>query len=203
MLAKVLGGPHNGLTVDLETIIRCCTIQTFSTPEGLRVFVLMPPTKDDWQKVVDGEIDRDEIEGQPIPYFQVRTVSGIEFHFDHGSRLLTETIQNHMPLEDEADEGEVTGVYFKCLRGDSENLALAEPDSFALEDAKGRTWICYPVTREDVDKLTLLDHVADTMAADAALRKHGLSATGTELRVYFCRHWYELHHKLATEVDRD
>ena len=199
MLAKVLGGPHDGLELDHETITRCCTIQGFSTPGGLRVFILMPPTKGGWQKVVNGEIGKGEIEGQPVTYFQVRTVSGVEFHFDQGGKLLTETIQKHMPLEDEADEDLTTGIYYKCLRGDNENLGLTEPDSFAMEDAQGRSWICHPVNREDVEKLTLLDHVADVRQADAALEKLGWSKDGTEIRVYFCRHWYELHHKLAGE----
>ena len=163
------------------------------------MFILMPPTRDEWQKVVNGEIDKNDIEGPSAPYFQVRTVSGVEFHFDQGGKLLTETIQNHKPLEDEADQDETTGIYYKCLRGDSENLGLTEPDSFVMEDANGRNWICFPVSREDVAKLTLLDHVADVQQADAALGKHGMSETGTELRIYFCRHHYELHHKLATE----
>ena len=34
-------------------------------------------------------------------------------------------------------------VYYKCLSGDSEHLALMERDAVAVQDAKGRNWICY------------------------------------------------------------
>lgn len=95
-----------------------------------------------------------------------------------------------------------TGIYYKCLRGDSENLAVGEPDSFAMEDANGRNWICFPVSREDVDTLSLLDHLADVVQADASLRKHGLNETGTEVRIYYCHHLHELHHKLAAELNQ-
>ena len=78
-------------------------------------------------------------------------------------------------------------MYYKCLRGDCENLGLTEPDSFVVEDARGRNWICHPVSEEDAEQRNLLDHLADTKAADAALSKHGLSRRGTEIRVYSAR----------------
>jgi hypothetical protein len=49
---------------------------------------------------------------------------------------------NVPPLPEE-DRPEELGVYFKCLRRDSENLALTEPDAFVVQDAKGRNWMCY------------------------------------------------------------
>jgi hypothetical protein len=94
------------------------------------------------------------------------------------------------------------GVFYKCLRGDSENLAVAEPDSFVVHDAKGRDWFCYPVSEEDAATLHLPAYIADVMAADAALRKHGLSDQGTEVRVYFCQEVSELTEKLAMDLPR-
>jgi hypothetical protein len=87
--------------------------------------------------------------------------------------------------------------YYKCLRGDCENLGLTEPDSFVVRDARARTWICHPVSEEDVETLSLLDCAADTMAGDAALRKLGLSRQGTEVRVYYCEDEQELTEKLG------
>ena len=83
--------------------------------------------------------------------------------------------------------------------GDSENLGLTEPFSFVVQDTNGENWICYPVSREDVEMLSLLDHVVDVMQADAKLRKHGSSNHGTETRVYFCQDVSELRGKLAKE----
>ena len=134
------------------------------------------------------------MKGPLFPYVQVRTESGVEFHFDQDGNRLAEVIATPLPEE---DGPEPKGNYYKCLRGDSENLGLTEPDSFAVEDAKGRNWICYPVSEEDVEKLNLLDHVADAMVADAALSRHGLSQQGTKVRVYFCEDEGELREKLG------
>ena len=195
MLARFIGGPHDGLEIDHETINRCCTIQSFSTPTGVLTFVLIPPPQD-WDRVVRGQTGKDDIERRRLSYFQVRTKSGVEFHFDEGSKGLGEVIANPLPEE---DEPESMGIYYKCLRGDSENLGLTEPHSFVVQDARGRNWIRYPVSREDAEKLNLLDHVADVVKADATLSKHGLSGQGTEVRVYFCQDEAELREKLAED----
>ena len=195
MLARFIGGPHDGLEIDHETINRCCTIQSFSTPTGVLTFVLIPPPQD-WDRVVRSQTGKDDIKGRRLPYFQIRTKSGVEFHFDEGGKRLGEVTANPLPEE---DEPESMGIYYKCLRGDSENLGLTEPHSFVVQDARERNWICYPVSREDVEKLNLLDHVADVMKADAMLSKLGLSGQGTEVRVYFCQDEAELREKLAKD----
>ena len=92
------------------------------------------------------------------------------------------------------------GTYYKCLRGDSQHLAVAEPESFAVRDARGRDWICFPVSEEDAEQLDLRQHVADVRQADATLRKHGLSQEGTEVRIYFCADETELRDKLAEDL---
>lgn len=53
------------------------------------------------------------------------------------------------------DDGEV-GVYFKCLKGANAHFALTEPNSFALQDAVGRDWVCYPVPPHVVQQLDML-----------------------------------------------
>ena len=199
MLARFIGGPHDGLELDRAEIAGCCTLQGFHSPSGLLVFALMPPTRDDWQRIASGEAGKDEITGQFVPYYQVRTPSGVEFHFDEGGRRLAEVVA-HPCSPDEPPEPK--GIYYKCLRGDSENLGLTEPYSFVVQDANGENWICYPVSREDVETLSLLDHVVDVMQADAKLREHGLSNHGTETRVYFCQDVSELREKLAQHPER-
>lgn len=126
----------------------------------------------------------------------MRTASGVEFHFDEGGRQLAEVVAH--PCSVDAPP-EPTGIYYKCLRGDSENLGLTEPFSFVVQDASGKDWICYPVSRADVEKLSLLDHVVDAMQADTKLREHGLSDHGTETRLCFCQDVSELREKLAKE----
>jgi hypothetical protein len=97
------------------------------------------------------------------------------------------------------EPSEPSGVYYKCLRGDSENLGITEPFSFVVHDARGRNWICYPVSHQDVERLSLRDHVIDVAQADAALRKSGISRRGTEMRVHFCGDNAELREKLAID----
>ena len=199
MLARFIGGPHDGLELDRAEIAGCCTLQGFHSPSGLLVFALMPPTREDWQRIASGEAGKDEITGQFVPYYQVRTPSGVEFHFDEGGRRLAE-VAAHPCSADEPPEP--TGIYYKCLHGDNENLGLTEPFSFVVQDTNGKDWICYPVSREDVETLSLLDHVVDVMQADAKLKEHGLSNHGTETRVYFCQDVSELQEKLAKQPEK-
>ena len=195
MIARFIGGPHDGLELDHEAIDRYCTTETYFTPDGLLTIVLMPPTEEDWERVVSGEIGKDECEEPLVPYFPVHTANGIEFHWDEGGRRWAEVMANPWP----PSEPEPKGVYYKCLRGDSEHLAMTEPFSFAVLDGRGRTWICHPIRREDVEKLKLLDHLADVRAADAVLGKHGLGEQGTEVRVYHCQDEAQLREKLGEE----
>lgn len=94
----------------------------------------------------------------------------------------------------------MTSSYYKCLCGDSAHLALTESDSFACCDARGRNWICYPLTSDDVEHLTMLEHVRDVFSVDAALTRQGLSAGGTEVRVVLCETLDELPEKLAAPL---
>jgi hypothetical protein len=203
MLARFIGGIHDGLELDGEAIQCYCTVRRLPTPKGIQTFLLMPPTQEDWEQLVAGEIAKDEIEEPWLSYVQICTASGVEFHWDEGGRRLakaSQTAAGQAVSPDVAPPAETTGIYYKCLRGDSENLGLTEPDSFIVHDAKGRDWICYPVNAGDVAMLNLLDHVADVLAADAALRRHGMLEHGTEVRVYFCEDDAELREKLAEEL---
>lgn len=200
MLARFIGGPHDGLELDHWAISKYCTVQSLSTPAAVLVFVLMPPTAEDWEKIVRGELRKDEVFGQLLPYLQVSTATGIEFHFDKDGEWLSEALQA-IVYDDTAPEP--TGIYFKCLRGDSEHLALTEPFSFAVQDSNGRNWICYPIPREDVESLSMVAHVADVFEADEKASKCGLSDGGTEVRIYFCKNEAELRERLAADPPRD
>lgn len=91
-------------------------------------------------------------------------------------------------------------VYYKCLSGDSAHLALTEQDSFACHDVRGRDWICYPLATDDVEQLSMLEHVRDVFSVDAALTRQGLGGGGTEIRVVLCESRAELAEKLAAPL---
>jgi hypothetical protein len=190
--------------LDGEAIQRYCTVRRFSTPTGVQTFVLLPPTQEDWDELAAGEIAKNEIQEPWLCYVQVRTDSGVEFHWDEDGRRLAEAGESSAScqdvLPDDAFSAEEPGIYYKCLRGDSENLALTEPDSFIVHDAKARDWICYPVNAGDAAMLNLLDHLTDVQAADASLRKQGMFKQGTEVRVYFCKDNADLRKKLAENL---
>jgi hypothetical protein len=91
------------------------------------------------------------------------------------------------------------GIYYKCLRGDSEHLGLMEPDAVAIRDAAGRNWICYPIDSDEAASLPMAAHVSEVFAADATARRQGIAQGGTEVRIYYCEDEAELSGKLAAE----
>jgi hypothetical protein len=203
MLARFVGGVHDGLELDGEAIRRYCLVRRYSTSKGIQTFVLMPPTQEDWDQLLAGEVGKDEIPGPWIPYLQVGIAASIGFHCDEGGHRYAEAERNAAAGRGRLVEidlsADVSGTYYKCLRGDNDSLGLTEPDSFVVHDATGRDWICYPVSEEDAALLNLHDHVADVAAADASLRKLGMLNRGTEVRVYFCQDDAELRDRLAEE----
>lgn len=90
-------------------------------------------------------------------------------------------------------------TYYKCLRGDSQHLALTEADAFFVRDIRGRNWICYPIPARKVENLTLLAHVTDVFEADAAAQRHGLGNAGTDVRIIYCEDPSELADKLGDD----
>jgi len=93
------------------------------------------------------------------------------------------------------------GTYFKCLCGDSEHLALMEPDAVVLRDAAGRDWLCYPIADEEAEILPMAAHVSEVFAADATARRQGIARQGTEVRIYYCEDERELLAKLLADTD--
>jgi hypothetical protein len=92
------------------------------------------------------------------------------------------------------------GVYYKCLCGDSEHLAVMELDALVLQDAAGRNWICHPIAKHKVENLTMLAHVSEVLEADASARRRGIGQQGTEVRIYHCEDEQELLEKLRRDT---
>jgi hypothetical protein len=92
------------------------------------------------------------------------------------------------------------GVYYKCLCGDSQHLALMERDAVAVQDAVGRNWICHPIATRKVENLTMLAHVSEVHEADATARRQGIGQQGTEVRIYYCEDERELSEKLLLDT---
>ena len=92
------------------------------------------------------------------------------------------------------------GIYYKCLCGDSEHLALMERNAVAVRDGAGRTWICYPIVPSKVESMTMLGHVSEVFEADATARRQGINQEGTEVRVYYCEDEGELSEKLLLDA---
>ena len=87
------------------------------------------------------------------------------------------------------------GVYYQCFFGANAHLGLTEDDSFVMEDNKGRSWICHPIKREDVEALDLFK---DFPAIKEADEKIGLR---TDVRILFCETLKELPMKLAGSME--
>ena len=70
------------------------------------------------------------------------------------------------------------GIYYKCLCGDSEHLALMEPEAVAILDGQSRNWICYPIADEEAENLPMAAHVSEVFPG----RRHGPAAGHREAR---------------------
>jgi hypothetical protein len=90
-----------------------------------------------------------------------------------------------------------TGIYFKCYSGPNAHIALTEPDSLAVEDELGRTWICYPVPRHIVENHDML---LDLTELDRMDKKTG---EVTDVRLVFCQRPSQLKRKLAEPQPQD
>ena len=86
------------------------------------------------------------------------------------------------------------GVYYQCFFGDNTHLGLTEDDSFAMEDDKGRSWICHPIKSENVETLDLFKDFPAIKEADEKI------GAETEVRILFCETLKELPRKLANSL---
>ena len=98
-------------------------------------------------------------------------------------------------------------MYYRCFFGANAHLGLTEDDSFAMEDDKGRSWICHPIKREDVEALDLFK---DFPAIKEADEKIGADTEVPEFaasrwRIYpvLKAHNYGLHRRSADRTSED
>jgi hypothetical protein len=88
-------------------------------------------------------------------------------------------------MDNDADD-----VYFKafiCLRGDVDNAALTEEGCFAVEDSRGRNWVCREIAKE-----ALLSESKATSEAVCEMQERLMAAGffntgGTRMRVFATR----------------
>lgn len=94
-------------------------------------------------------------------------------------------------------DADVRGIYFKCFRGANAHFALSEPNAFALRDAFGRDWLCYPVPPHVVQALDMLSDLVDVVRADEKVGEK------TIMRLVFCREIGDLAGELVAKSSRD
>lgn len=92
-------------------------------------------------------------------------------------------------LNDETDQ---FAICFKCFRGANAHFALSEPNSFALHDALGRDWICFPVLPRAFRGLDMFSDVVDILRADERVGEK------TMVRLVFCREIRDLARELVS-----
>jgi hypothetical protein len=93
------------------------------------------------------------------------------------------------------DDAGPLGIYYQCFLGANAHLGLIEDDSFAMEDDKGRSWICHPIKRENVETLDLFKDFPAIKEADKKL------GAKTEVRILFCETLKDLPRKLADSLE--
>jgi hypothetical protein len=144
MQATFHGGPYDGVVLDHNDI----NLYTRFLPVGIRKFVLMPPLKD-WEAVRRGEKDKDSQFEDACPVYElVRTTHGMEGRFDADGSIFAEASREYSEGRQPVPQVEFTGQYFKCYRGDLQDVPLPE-ERFLVTDEKDREWVCFPVSKEE------------------------------------------------------
>lgn len=75
---------------------------------------------------------------------------------------------------------------FRCYRGDVDNVAVTEPDSFSVLDGRNRQWICHPAPAFDPTGVTEFEAAFAMMAAQQRAAKQGLAKGGTQIHMVDC-----------------
>ena len=95
------------------------------------------------------------------------------------------------------DGNDDLGIYFKCFCGANAHFALSEPNAFALRDALGRDWICFPVPPHVVREYDMLSDLVDVVKADEKAGQETL------VRLVFCRNLRDLAGELVRQPSGD
>ncbi len=101
-----------------------------------------------------------------------------------------------LPCGAATDDAGPLGVYYQwCFFGANAHLGLTDDDSFAMEDNKGRSWICHSIKREDVEALDLFKDFPAIKEADKKI------VAESDVRILFCETLKELPAKLADSLE--
>ena len=82
---------------------------------------------------------------------------------------------------------------YACLRGDCDNLALAE-NCFVLEDYQGRNWLCFETSLTDLSDPGPL--IGETIVAQQKLGSLSGASHGTQVSMLVCDSVEELRRNL-------
>ena len=199
MLAKFIGGPYDGIALDHNDINLYCT---FSRIGGC-TFIEMPPFEN-WEAVRRGDVDKNTPFPKVCLFYQlVRNETGMEARFDENAEALLTAMREQEQAGSRAvpPSVEFRGTYYRCLRGDVDNLGVTAPDSFSVRDEKGRNWVCHPVAKEGAASPSLFAGIADVLEAQGRSHELGLASRGTKVEVLLCDSRDELRRKLADILD--
>lgn len=188
MQAKLHGGPYDGIVLDHNDI----NLYTRFLPVGIRKFVLMPPLKE-WDAVRRGEKEKDgQFEEACAMYELVRTTQGMEGRFDADGTNFSEASSEYSEGRQFVPQVDFTGWYFKCYRGDLEDVPLPA-ERFVVTDEKDREWVCFPVSKEE----------GETGGFGAMLSRSGGKPSTQLLRlvILHCNDQSELASKLADQIN--
>lgn len=105
MKAKFLGGPYDGKEFDHHQINSVAMILPVATHSGHRQFLLMPPVSEA-ERVIRGEIPKDEARGDRHPYERRFTgAGGVEYHDASTSGAMDEALaEATRPLSSEEQD---------------------------------------------------------------------------------------------------
>lgn len=188
MQATFHGGPYDGIVLDHNDI----NLYTRFLPVGIRKFVLMPPLEE-WDAVRRGEKGKDgQFEAACPMYELVRTTQGIEGRFDADGSIFAQASREYSEGRQVVPHVEFTGQYFKCYRGDLEDVSLPV-EHFVVRDEKDREWVCFPVSKAEGES----GGFAEMMS-----RLGGKPSTQPlRLVILHCNDQAELPSKLADQID--
>jgi hypothetical protein len=118
---KFVGGPLDGLSLDHTQVNAVARVMPVVTESGNRQFLLVPP-RDECQRVLRGEMTRDQVQGPLYPYERVFAAGGAVEYRDAGHGGFESGLRERdQPLSEEARArkqtfGELADRFIERLR---------------------------------------------------------------------------------------
>jgi hypothetical protein len=99
---RFVGGPVDGLSLDHTQVNAVARVMPVFTESGNRQFLLVPP-RDECERVLRGELTKDQVQGPLHPYERVFTASGAVEYRDASNGGFESALQERdQPLSEEA-----------------------------------------------------------------------------------------------------